>query len=168
MRIAWLAALLIACESTPPPTRGPANESISAILDDWHAAAAASDEERYFGHFTRDAIFLGTDVTERWSVLAFRAYSHPHFEAGHGWVMRPVRRAIVVEGDHAWFDEDLASDSLGALRGSGVLHYDGEQWRIAHYNLAFTIPNERVTAVRAAIDGGTPTRERERIDEGQR
>lgn len=156
MRNAWLAALLIACGGAPPPMAGSQDESIGAVLDDWHAAAAASDEERYFGHFTQDAIFLGTDATERWDVPAFRAYAHPHFSAGHGWAFRVLRRAIMVDGDRAWFDEDLASESLGPLRGSGVLSNDGQRWRIAHYNLTLTIPNERVPAVRAALDDADP------------
>ena len=160
MRTAWLAALLIACESAPPPMDPRPDESISAVLDDWHAAAAASDEERYFGHFTRDAIFLGTDASERWDVPSFRAYAHPHFSSDHGWAFRVVRRAIVVEGEHAWFDEDLASEHLGPLRGSGVLRCDDGDWRIAHYNLTFTIPNDRVSQVTAALErSDTPTPE---------
>ena len=35
-------------------------KAISRVLDDWHAAASAADEQRYFGHFTPDAVFLGT------------------------------------------------------------------------------------------------------------
>src|SRR5690349_16554349 len=41
-------------------------KAIGAVLDDWHAAAAAADEERYFGLMTEDSVFLGTDATERW------------------------------------------------------------------------------------------------------
>jgi len=38
------------------------------------------------------------------------------------------------------------------------LRWDEEQqrWRIAQYNLALTVPNERFTAVRAAIAGEPP------------
>ena len=42
-------------------------EAIAMVLDDWHAAAAAADEDRYFAHFAPDAIFLGTDASERWT-----------------------------------------------------------------------------------------------------
>lgn len=150
---AGLALLLVACAGAPRPMDPNARVSIGDVLDDWHAAAAASDEERYFGHFTEDAIFLGTDATERWEVAAFRRYAHPHFENGNGWVFEVVRRDIIVDGDRAWFDEELASANLGPLRGSGVLRWDGERWRIAHYNLTLTIPNERIDAVHAAIAG---------------
>src|SRR5437764_7752082 len=58
---------------------------IDKMLDDWHDAAAKSDESRYFAHFADNAVFLGTDATERWNVPAFRAYAHPYFLQGKGW-----------------------------------------------------------------------------------
>ena len=146
-----VAFLLVACGGAQQPMDPNARDSIDAVLDDWHAAAAASDEARYFAHFDEDGVFLGTDATERWGVAAFREYAHPHFENGRGWAFEVVRRDIVVDGDRAWFDEDLASAHLGPLRGSGVLRFDGERWRIAHYNLTLTIPNDRIGAVREAI-----------------
>ncbi len=151
MSRACFALCLVACGGAQHPADPNPQTSIGAVLDDWHAAAAASDEARYFDHFTEDGIFLGTDATERWDVAAFREFAHPHFEEGNGWAFTVVRRDIIVDGDRAWFDEDLASEHLGPLRGSGVLRWDGERWRIAHYNLTLTIPNERVGAVRAAI-----------------
>jgi len=74
-------------------------------LDDLHDAAARADEERYFAHFARGGVFLGTDATERWDVAAFRAYAHPHFARGKAWSLRGVRRNVAVRGDLAWFDE---------------------------------------------------------------
>ena len=145
-------ALAAACGSAQRPMDPHARDSIAAVLDDWHAAAAASDEERYFAHFAPDGVFLGTDATERWDVEAFRAYAHRPFEEGRGWAFELVRREVVVDGPHAWFDEDLASEHLGPLRGSGVLRFDGTRWRIAHYNLTLTVPNARVDAVRRAIE----------------
>src|SRR5688572_14940434 len=50
---------------------------IGRVLDDFHAAAAASDLDRYFGHFAARGVFLGTDASERWDVAAFRAYAAP-------------------------------------------------------------------------------------------
>lgn len=147
--------LLTACGAaqTVPETAPPdAEAAIGAVLDDWHDAAASSDEARYFAHFADDGIFLGTDATERWDVAAFRAYAHPHFAEGHGWAFRSVRRDIAVEGRLAWFDEDLATERLGPCRGSGVLRWDGERWRIVQYNLALTIPNERFAEVHALLE----------------
>ncbi|MFO0745006.1 MAG: nuclear transport factor 2 family protein [Myxococcota bacterium] len=96
-------------------------------------------------------MFLGTDASERWDVAAFRAYAHPHFAKGRAWAFHAVRRAVVdADGAHAWFDEDLATPNLGPARGSGVLVKQGGAWKIAQYNLALTIPNERFGAVKDA------------------
>lgn len=136
----------------PDPERD--QRDVAAVLDDWHAAAAASDEARYFAHFAADGVFMGTDATERWDVAAFRSYAHRPFSEGRGWVMRAVRREVVIRGDVAWFDEDLETVNLGPARGTGVLIRDGGPWRIAHYSLTITVPNERFDAVRGLLSGG--------------
>ena len=124
---------------------------LGGILEDWHRAAAASDEQAYFDRMTDDAIFIGTDATERWDVAAFRAYAHPRFAAGKGWVMHATARNIVFSADRrtAWFDEALEATNLGPARGSGVLVQgtDG-RYRIAHYVLSISVPNERFAAVK--------------------
>ena len=124
------------------------------VIDDWHDAAAHSDEPRYFGHMTADAIFLGTDATERWDVAAFRAYAHPRFAEGKGWVMHATSRHVTfaADGATAWFDEALDARNLGPARGSGVLvrGVDGV-WRIAHYVLSVTVPNEKFSALKALL-----------------
>jgi ketosteroid isomerase-like protein len=141
----------------PPPTAAPsATVPVGAILDAWHAAAAASDLDAYFRLMTEDAIFLGTDATERWDVAELRAYAEPPFSEGRGWVFEVLRRDVVVQGDLAWFDEDLRGERLGPARGSGVLRREDGRWRIAHYNLALTVPNERFDEVRRLLDGTAP------------
>ncbi|MFO0709071.1 MAG: nuclear transport factor 2 family protein [Sandaracinus sp.] len=137
---------------------------IRRVLDAWHEAAARSDEVAYFELMTSDAVFLGTDATERWSRDAFRAYAHRPFSEGRGWHMRAARRDVVIGpgpirvGAIAWFDEDLETVNLGPARGSGVLVRDELGWRIAQYNLAITVPNERFDAIRALLadTAGTP------------
>ncbi len=154
-RILVLTTLLIGCGAAQHDavhaTTERAERDITAVLDDWHAAAAASDEARYFDHFEDDGIFMGTDATERWDVDAFRAYAHRPFSEGRGWVMRAVRRTIAVRGDVAWFDEDLETVNLGPARGTGVLVWREGRWRIAHYSLTITVPNERFDAVRTLL-----------------
>lgn len=159
---AWLSAvlcsLLIACGGAPPRF-GPVSAddeiaiAVSAVLDDFHEAAAAADEERYFAHFANGGIFLGTDATERWTVEEFRAYAHPHFENGRAWTFHPTRRAIDLnaDGNIAFFDEDLDTEGLGPARGSGVLVREDGVFKIAQYNLALTIPNERFAEVKALL-----------------
>jgi len=135
--------------------RASAEREAARALDDLHDAAAHADEARYFGHFAPDAVFLGTDMTERWDLAAFRAYAHPHFASGHGWVYHPQRRSLAFasDGTIAWFDEDLMGERTGPTRGSGVLVASGGRWLIAQYNLAFTIPNERFDDLRKMLGG---------------
>lgn len=142
-----------------PPTRlafdaTAAVREVDGELDDFHDAAARSDEARYFAHFARGGVFLGTDATERWDVPAFRAYAHPHFAAGKGWVFHSLDRRVTFnrDGTVAWFDEHLRGDKLGATRGSGVLVRENGRYAIAQYNLAFTIPNEKFAAVHALLE----------------
>lgn len=151
---------LAACEPVslgPPPANAPPSasdaETIARALDDFHDAAAKADEARYFDHFADDAVFLGTDATERWTVSAFRAYAHPHFAKGKAWSFRAARRAITIDasGSIAWFDEDLDTPNLGPARGSGVMKRIGGRWLVEQYNLAVTVPNERFDVVKKAI-----------------
>ncbi len=121
------------------------------MLDDWHLAAASADFARYFGHLADDAVFLGTDATERWTKAAFETYARPHFAKGKAWTFRATRRAVRFAGSgYAWFDEDLETLGLGPARGSGVLALRDGRWRIVQYNLALTVPNERFALVREA------------------
>ncbi len=143
-------------------SRADEEEAVRQVIDAWHAAAARSDEEAYFSLMSRDAVFLGTDATERWTRDAFRAYAHEPFAQGRGWRMQATRRDVVLDvgpvraGSVAWFDEDLETVNLGPARGSGVLVRDDLGWRIAQYNLTITIPNERFDAVRALLTESAP------------
>jgi ketosteroid isomerase-like protein len=141
-----------------------AERDIGAMLDDWHAAAARADEAAYFGHFAPDGVFLGTDATERWDVPAFRAYAKAPFAKGKAWSFKATRRAVIVDPSLrlAWFDEDLETVGLGPARGSGVVRRDAGAWKIAHYNLTITVPNERFDEVKRLLasppkpGGGAP------------
>ncbi len=161
-----LALLVLVLLGACAPPRQPASETVSrttlgeidAVLDGFHRAASHADEDAYFAAFARDGVFLGTDASERWDVAAFRAYAHPHFSSGHGWTYVPSARKVVVDGEIAWFDELLTNEKYGTLRGSGVLRREREAWKIAQYNLAFTIPNElaaRVVAVLEPLGGAS-------------
>lgn len=158
--LAFAAALLVAASVQGAGGSGVENPQaeIARVIDDWHAAAAAADEERYFGHMTDDAVFLGTDATERWSKSEFRAYAHPYFSKGKAWSFRSVRRNVTVSADGAtaWFDEDLATPNLGPSRGSGVLVRMGSTWKIAQYNLSVPIPNAIFTDVKKLIESARP------------
>lgn len=167
----WALALLFAAAaaacappvlpgSEMPAANGARDEHAEAVisqgLDDFHDAASRADEDRYFSHFAKDAVFLGTDATERWDVEAFRAYAHPHFAKKKAWSFRATTRHVVVapSGAVAWFDEELDTPNLGPARGSGVLVRDAAAngaWRIALYNLSITVPNGRFAEVKRLL-----------------
>ncbi len=122
------------------------DQAIATTLNGLHEAASKADGKRYFELFTSDAVFLGTDATERWTIGEFKAYAMKRFETGTGWTytLRPGSRHIVVEkGDTlAWFDETLENAKYGACRGTGVLRKVDGQWKIAQYNLTMLVPND--------------------------
>jgi len=122
---------------------------VDGMLDDWHAAASLADGPRYFGHFSEDAVFMGTDVTERWDLGSFKAYAEPHFSQGNGWTYTAVKHNITFDssGGVAWFDELLESEKYGDVRGTGVLVKRQGEWKIAHYNMSFPLPNELTKSV---------------------
>lgn len=129
--------------------------AIWGVLDHLHTAASDADFDAYFALYSPNAVFLGTDGTERWTLDEFMAYTKPHFEAGSGWTYTPRNRFVnfAPDGRTAWFDELLDNDKYGECRGSGVLLFgtDGK-WRIAQYNLTKTIPNDKMEAVVKAIE----------------
>lgn len=152
--IAICLAAVVSGAAAQPADRAPAPDAIGGVLDAWHAAAAAADEEKYFSYFTRDAVFLGTDSTERWSRDEFRVWAHPHFAKGKAWKFKSVARSVALAPDRkvAWFDEALDTPNLGPSRGSGVLVRTPAGWKIAHYDLSVPIPNDLMKEVKERIE----------------
>ena len=136
--IAVLTVATIPCVSAQPQVAG-----VEAVLNDFHDAAAKGDYTRYFSHFTDDAVFLGTDPSERWTTSEFKVYAKPRFERG-GWAYTPVKRNVFIskDGQTAWFDETVSSKKYGLMRGTGVLVKSGTTWKLAQYNLLKPIPND--------------------------
>lgn len=149
--IATLTALIAASALS---LAGP-EEDIAAVLDQLNVASTAADTEAYFGLFTPDARFIGTDATERWSLAEFRAYAAPYFAQGRGWTYTPVARHISIAPIDcrciAWFDEELSNTGYGVTRGSGVLRLTDDGWKIEQYVLSFAIPNDKADAVVAIV-----------------
>ena len=145
-----LLAVIVALAQTPDAS---AKAEIDALLTAWHQAAATADAKAYFGSMAPGAVFLGTDVTERWTKEEFEAWAAPAFRKASAWVFRAVRRSISVsaDGNTAWFDEDLDSESYWPCRGSGALERIAGAWKIRLYNLALTIPNDAVPEIRPAV-----------------
>ena len=129
------------------------NDEINALLDGLHQDAHEGNFQSYFDRYTSDAIFLGTDKTERWSIEEFKAYAKPAFADGNGWSYSVVERNWEGVGDTRWFDEILFNEKLGHCRGTGVVQLIEGEWKILHYALTMLVPNE------IAADVGAQTQE---------
>ncbi len=131
------------------------------LLDDFHAAAADADLDRYLGHFTDDAVFMGTDDWERWPIEEFRDYVAQRFEGGTGWTYVPRDRHLSFDstGNTVWFDEIAVSPRWGRFRGTGVVLRTDLGWKVAHYSLTALVPNERFADVSAVAQDGFAERE---------
>lgn len=122
------------------------DEAAHQLIDRWHSAAANADFETYFGMMADSAVFIGTDAHENWDKKAFQDYALPHFEKGKAWTFKTLQRNMYKGENLIWFDE-LLDTQMGLCRGSGVLKPEGNNWKIAHYVLSITIPNENVGEV---------------------
>jgi ketosteroid isomerase-like protein len=124
-------------------------ERVDALLDEFHAAASAADEMRYFATLAPGAVFIGTAPGDRWGGQEFREFVHGYFPDGKGWTYAPSDRAVEVaeDGRTAWFDERLENDSYGECRGTGVLQLHDGEWKIEQYNLSIPIPDELAAEV---------------------
>ena len=125
------------------------NDEINALLDGLHQDAHEGNFQSYFDRYTSDAIFLGTDKTERWSIEEFKAYAKPAFADGNGWTYSVVERNWEGVGDTRWFDEILFNEKLGHCRGTGVVQLIEGEWKILHYALTMLVPNEIAAEVGA-------------------
>jgi len=120
-------------------------EIVAKVIDDFHDAAAHGDRDRYLGHLTEDAVYLGTDEWERWPKFPdFDDYVKSRFKDGSGWAYRSVDRHIRFNEsrDVAWFDEVTFSETNGRFRGTGVLTLQSGQWKLEHYAMSFLVFNE--------------------------
>jgi ketosteroid isomerase-like protein len=152
-----LSLAFLLCSAFTVINTGEDKDKINSMLDGWHKAAAEAKYNDYLNFMTEDAIFIGTDATENWNKTEFQAFAKPFFDKGKAWNFTAVERHIYFDktGEVAWFDE-LLSTQMKICRGSGVLVKIGEQWKIKHYVLSMTVPNdnvEEVVKIKAAIEG---------------
>ncbi|NJB85919.1 ketosteroid isomerase-like protein [Lewinella marina] len=128
---------------------------IEQLADDWHRAAARADSAAYFGRMTADAIYIGTDPGEHWTREEFAAFAAPYFAAGKAWDFTATERHVFYDEDNnlAYFDE-LLDTWMGTCRGTGIVRRTGNnEWKIAHYTLSLTVPNDQMDAVISVIRG---------------
>lgn len=145
-------AVFSSCENKPSDTKAlkeaSAKEAINVVLDEWHKSASEAKYDAYFNAMSNTSVFIGTDASENWNNKDFKVFSKPFFDLGKAWDFKPVKRNIYIsaERNFAWFDE-LLNTWMGVSRGSGVLSKTDGVWKIEHYVLSVTIPNENITEV---------------------
>jgi hypothetical protein len=133
-------------------------KKINIILDSWHKAAANAEFDNYFSYMSSNGVFIGTDASENWQLDAFKTFSKPFFDKGKAWNFSSLKRNIYFDKSQntAWFDE-LLETQMKICRGSGVLIREGKNWKIAHYVLSMTIPNDNtdeVVKIKEKIENG--------------
>ena len=131
-------------------------KEITYFLDQWHKAAAEANFNAYFSAMAEESIYIGTDATENWNKKQFQAFAKPYFDRGKAWSFNAIERNIYYskDGKLVWFDE-LLSTQMKICRGSGVLMQENGQWKIKHYVLSMTIPNDttdEVVKIKAPIE----------------
>ena len=139
--------LVISCKNTVPDMAND-KKQIGAMLDSFNIAAAKADYKTYFNFYTDDAIFTGTDATERWDKKSFMEWAKPIFDKGHAWDFTAIERHIYFDktGNTAWFDE-LLNTQMKICRGSGVVIKQGNEWKVQQYILSTTIPNDQLDSI---------------------
>ena len=119
---------------------------VHRLADAWHAAATRADSAAYFDLLTPDAVFIGTDSTEHWTKPEFLEFAAPYFADGKAWAFVSTDRHVfpTASGEIAYWDE-LLDTWMGKCRGTGIARRGADhRWRIAHYTLSVTVPNERM------------------------
>ena len=132
--------LFVACQNKND------DEIISLLnqkIDNWHNAASKSNFDDYFNFIANGGIFIGTDISERWTKTEFENFSQPYFEKGKAWSFSAKERTIRLNKIKtiAWFDEVLDT-WMGDCRSTGVLSINNDEWQLEHYQLSVTIDND--------------------------
>ena len=125
---------------------------IDSMINQWHHAAAIADEKTFFGSMTEDGIYIGTDATERWLRDELAAWSKKYFDRETAWSFIPLSRNVTIGpgGQIAWFDE-LLDTWMGVCRSTGIVVKTDEGWKIRHYQLSITVPNEKIDVFKKLI-----------------
>lgn len=153
MKIQYLWVIFTCMSFVAQAQQAKEEQAIDKVLSEFHQAAADANAKIYLNLLTDDAIFLGTDATERWTKTQFTDFVLPYFNQGKGWVYVAKERNVSLLSQHkvAFFDEVLENKKYGYCRGSGVLVQTDQGWKISQYNLTFLVPNDIAEQVAATI-----------------
>ena len=135
--------ILISCMACQNKNDDEIISLLNQKIDNWHNAASKANFDDYFNFISNDGIFIGTDLSERWTKTEFSNFSKPYFEKGKAWSFSAKERSIRLNKIKtiAWFDEVLDT-WMGDCRSTGVLSINNDQWQLEHYQLSVTIDNE--------------------------
>ncbi|OFX25775.1 MAG: hypothetical protein A2041_00680 [Bacteroidetes bacterium GWA2_31_9b] len=142
--------LILSCtNNTKSINKEATMNELNTFMDQWHHSAAIADEEIFFNSLDSNAVYLGTDPSERWLKHEFEIWAMPYFQRDTAWAFKPYNRVWEFSEDSkiAWFDE-LLETHMGICRGSGVLVKSKDNWKIKQYNLALTLANEKMNEFR--------------------
>lgn len=139
---------IISCQPKVMPSEAEVKNEVNTLLNEWHKAASDANFENYFGKMDSISVFIGTDASENWNKTQFEAFSKPYFDNGKAWDFKVMERNVYMNDarDLVWFDE-LLNTWMGTCRGSGVVLKSGADWKIKHYVLSVTIPNDDIQKV---------------------
>lgn len=129
-------------------------KDLDSLINQWHHAASTADEDTFFSFLKPDGIYIGTDASERWEAEEMEVWAKEYFQGDTAWHFTTIERNWDIDKDQktAWFDE-LLDTWMGVCRASGVVqkHNNGE-WKLKHYHLSITIPNDKLKAVIKACE----------------
>ena len=147
----WLAITIgLAC-SLPLYANQQDMQQADALLNTLHQRAADAQWDGYFSLYRPDAVFIGTDATERWSMSESEGYARPT----KGWRYSVDNRKLIQHDNVILFDEQLSSQAYGVCRGTGTLLKTDGNWQIAQYHLSIPIPNDMAKSITAQIKAAT-------------
>jgi len=129
------------------------HDEINKFINDWHQAASRADGAVFFGSMDDQAVYIGTDASERWTKNEFMLFAKPFFDKGKAWDFKPYDRQLHVTSDAkiVWFSE-LLSTWMGVCRGSGILTMTPQGWKIQQYHLSVTVPNDIIRDFITLVD----------------
>lgn len=146
-----ILSMIFGCRSEADAPKQEAPEIIACVdslLNQWRRDAAEANFDPYMDLMDANSVFIGTDAGENWTKTQFEAFCKPYFDKGSAWDFTVLERNIFVSNTNtlAWFDE-LLNTWMGVCRGSGVLEVSGGEWKLKHYVLSVSIPNQNIRSV---------------------
>ncbi|ADR20993.1 hypothetical protein MATR_13790 [Marivirga tractuosa] len=120
-------------------------ETVNQFMDDWHKAAATADEDVFFGSMAEKGVYLGTDKTEKWTRDEMAEWANEYFQRESAWSFTAIQRDVYFseDGNTAWLNEKLDT-WMGICKGTAVLVFKEDEWKIALYDLSVTIDNDKI------------------------